>query len=173
MRLWAGWCWCVVASTTGACAAAELNVVDPTPTVIHELTGTIGTHAIRMHLSESALYRCADGELLYEIGTCYAGWYEYTKIRKRIDVRGCYNAQGMGGASEHPPVEIDEYVDGKNTGSFLTTQDDILTGRWQANDARSSQLPYRLHIVRDLDTPRKDSADDDARVCRQRASSSP
>lgn len=148
-------------------AAAEFNVPDPKPYASYELTGTIGKHAIRMQLNESTLYRCSNGVLQgYDIGVCYAGWYEYTKVGKRIDVRGCYNAQGIGGAAEHPPVEIDEYADGKSTGMFLTTQDDIFNGRWRAAGARPVELPYSMGIVRRLPVARRKDGDAvDSRIC--------
>ena len=159
-------CVCALAASCTS-MAAELNVPDPIPYASHELTGTIGKHAIRMQLNQSTLYRCSDGVLQgYDIGVCYSGWYEYTKVGKRIKVRGCYNAQGIGGAAEHPPVEIDEYVDGKTTGMFLTTQDDIYSGRWSSGDVRSKKLPYSLHIVRDLPLAQRKADDEvDSRIC--------
>ena len=147
-----------------ACAIAahakEWNVPLPSPFKEYELEGTIGKHSIRMHLAVTDVYRCIDDALQSLIGEEYSGWYEYVKVGKHIAIRGFYNSQGAGGASEHPPVEIVESVDGKHTGVFETTQDNIFDGMWEDYSEPPKWLPYSLHIVnsRSLNPPEPDDA---------------
>jgi hypothetical protein len=140
--------------------AKEWNVPLPSPSTEYELEGVIGKHRIRMHLAVTDVYRCTDNHLQSIVGDEYSGWYEYVKVGKHIPIQGFYNSQGAGGASEHPPVEIYEAVDGKHTGVFETTQDNIFDGTWEDYGDPPKRLPYSLQIVNSnsLNPPEPDDA---------------
>ena len=135
-----------------ACAAVahakEWNVPLKTPSTEYELKGTIGKLPIRMHLAVTDVYRCTDDHLKFMVGDEYSGWYEYVKVGKHIAIKGFYNSQGAGGASEHPPVDIYEAVDGNETGVFETTQDNVFSGKWQGfGKPPIKELRYTLDVV--------------------------
>ena len=132
----------------GAAHAHEWNVPLKSPSSVEELQGTIGKLPIRMHLETTDVWRCTDDRVQFMLGYRYTGWYEYEKSGKHIAIEGFYNSQGAGGASEHPPVEIYETVDGKHTGTFVTTEDNIYRGIWEAwNGEHHRRLRYDLDTV--------------------------
>jgi len=136
-----------VLACTANVHAKEWNVPLQTPSVEYEREGTIGKLPIRMHLAVTDVYRCTDDHLQWLVGDRYSGWYAYTKIGEHLELDGFYNSQGAGGASEHPPLEINETVGGKHSGYFSTTQDNIFHGMWKNIGDPPKALRYSLHVV--------------------------
>jgi hypothetical protein len=155
---------------TTATRAAQWNVSVKTPSTEYELEGRIGKHPIRMHLAVADVYRCSDSRLQWMVGDEYSGWYEYIAVGKRIAIHGFYNSQGAGGASEHPPLDIYETVDGRQTGVFVTTQDAMFDGTWESFGTSPKKLRYSLEVKR-MQTLHPPEPDDS--ICPQDASGKP
>ena len=114
-----------------------------------DLRGTIGRGLkVKMHLEKRPIMR-RENKMEFQIGWRYDGYYIYESMGKRIELRGDFNAQGIGGAADDPITEIEEFVDGRKTGVFIGHFDDAgdYRGKWETLDGKK-ELPFALRSVR-------------------------
>ncbi|MCC7115961.1 MAG: hypothetical protein IT520_16450 [Burkholderiales bacterium] len=142
------WLLAVAACLAGPAPALAADTVDPKPSRVIDLEGTIGRGlAVHMHLEVRDVVRRGGSEPTV-VGEDYRGHYSYDRHGGRIELRGRFNAQGMGGAADEPTVEIAEYVEGRKTGVFIGTLDERrFHGTWETFEP-PRQMPFRLRIVR-------------------------
>jgi hypothetical protein len=127
------------------------DITRPHPKVTFVLQGKIGKDlAVHMVLEKRDVVR-TEGKTTFTVGEQYSGYYYYDKYRKHITLRGYFNAQGMGGATDDPEVEIAEFINGKKTGVFIGRFDASgnFSGDWESFDPQR-QLPFNLRVTKRL-----------------------
>lgn len=104
-----------------------------------DYSGMIGKLKVQMQLTEEPIMETQNGET-YQTGVRYRGYYLYEKAGRHIQVSGVYNALGVGGAVEHPLIELREETDGIWTGYFDGTFDrkGVYSGTWHSAQGKSN-----------------------------------
>ena len=132
-----------------ASAATAADVVERQPTEVLELKGTVGRGLpVRMHLEKRDVVRKEKGES-FVVGEEYSGYYRYENRSGKLDLRGHFNAQGIGGAEDDPEIEIAEFSGGRKTGVFIGRFDEEgnFAGRWESWEPHR-ELPFALRVVK-------------------------